>query len=196
MRIGGAYACIVRTCTGDVCVRSSRPSPRYSVSCMSIAGWSAGKLSAPKLYHSCSASGPNATVKPSSRKMASISSMHDRHRVARAAPRLACRHRRVRQSLGAGGRSQLRARCVERRLDRHAPGVEPRPASRTVLLRQGAEGSAQRPISDAAGAPDAVARAPASIARLIAAAGIEFIRARLVRVDLGDELFERRDRWS
>ena len=73
--MGGDQACIVRTCTGDVCVRRSVPSPRYSVSWRSIAGWSAGKLSAPKLYHSCSASGPNATVKPSSRKMSSISSM-------------------------------------------------------------------------------------------------------------------------
>ena len=37
---------------------AGRPSARYSVSCMSIAGWSVGKLSAPKLYHSVSASGP------------------------------------------------------------------------------------------------------------------------------------------
>ena len=71
--MGGAHRCIVRTWTGDVCVRSSVPGPRYSVSCASIAGWSAGKLSEPKLYHSVSASGPNATVKPSSRKMSSIS---------------------------------------------------------------------------------------------------------------------------
>ena len=42
---------------------------------MSMAGWSAGKLSAPKLYHACSASGPAATVKPSSRKIAQISSI-------------------------------------------------------------------------------------------------------------------------
>jgi hypothetical protein len=40
---------------------------------MSIAGWSAGKFSAVKLYHGVSASGPSAMVKPSSRKMSSIS---------------------------------------------------------------------------------------------------------------------------
>ena len=41
---------------------------------MSIAGWSAGKLSATKLYQSVSTSGPTATVKPSSRKISTISS--------------------------------------------------------------------------------------------------------------------------
>ena len=45
------------------------------MSCASIAGWFSGKLSAPKLYHSCSASGPSCVVKPSSPKMAVISSI-------------------------------------------------------------------------------------------------------------------------
>ena len=31
------------------------------VSCISLAGWSGGMLSASKLYHSASASGPSAT---------------------------------------------------------------------------------------------------------------------------------------
>ena len=42
---------------------------------MSRAGWPGGKLSAVKLWKSSSTSGPSATVKPISAKMAVISSM-------------------------------------------------------------------------------------------------------------------------
>ena len=64
-----------RICTGEVCVRSTtpdRPEPPVpspaslgpatnSVSWDSRAGWSGGKFSASKLYHSASTSGPSAT---------------------------------------------------------------------------------------------------------------------------------------
>ena len=60
-----------RICTGEVCVRSTRPdlvpagassgAATNSVSCISLAGWSGRKLSASKLYHSASTSGPSAT---------------------------------------------------------------------------------------------------------------------------------------
>ena len=47
-------SCMVRICTGDVCVRSTLRSPfsfgaRKKVSCISRAGWPGGKLSAVKL---------------------------------------------------------------------------------------------------------------------------------------------------
>lgn len=41
---------------------------------MSMAGWSAGKLSAPKFIHSVSASGPTARANPSPWKISQISS--------------------------------------------------------------------------------------------------------------------------
>src|SRR5215475_11138033 len=52
MRNGGFSRSMVRICTGDVCVRSSRRSrgdfwscpARKSVSCMSRAGWFGGKF--------------------------------------------------------------------------------------------------------------------------------------------------------
>ena len=78
-RIGGGVFSITRTCTGDVCVRSSTPRPsggggsRKNVSCMSRAGWSGGKLSALKLCQSSSISGPRATAKPNDWKMAWMS---------------------------------------------------------------------------------------------------------------------------
>src|SRR4051794_7213067 len=56
-----------RTCTGLVCVRSSRPFSGGStkkVSCIWRAGWSGSKLSASKLNHSASTSGPSATSQP------------------------------------------------------------------------------------------------------------------------------------
>ena len=48
-RIGGFWLSIVRTCTGEVCVRSSMREPsgfglKKNVSCMSRAGWPAGKV--------------------------------------------------------------------------------------------------------------------------------------------------------
>ena len=56
-------------CTGEVCVRSTRPDLRPGpsgpsmkiVSCISRAGWSGRMFSASKLYHSASTSGPSAT---------------------------------------------------------------------------------------------------------------------------------------
>src|SRR3989475_5173890 len=71
-----------RVCIDEVCVRSSvrmspaPPSPRigearYSVSCMSRAGCSAGMFSASKQCHSSSASGPSTTVNPMRVKMSS-----------------------------------------------------------------------------------------------------------------------------
>ncbi len=48
---------------------------RKKVSCISRAGWRGGKLSAEKLWKSSSMSGPSATPKPISAKMATISSI-------------------------------------------------------------------------------------------------------------------------
>ncbi len=74
---GGGPASMVRTCTGEVCERSTRlPLPAGAlpagapleagastkkVSCMSRAGWSAGVLRASKLFHSVSTQGPVRT---------------------------------------------------------------------------------------------------------------------------------------
>ena len=79
---------MVRICTGDVCVRSSRssavrasPSPRISalsiqnVSVRSFVGWWSGVLSAVKLLKRVSMSGPSATVKPSFPKIRAVSAM-------------------------------------------------------------------------------------------------------------------------
>ena len=71
---------MVRTWTGLVWVRSSLRSPsgpgcRKKVSCISRAGCFGGKLRAVKLWKSSSMSGPSATAKPISAKMAIISSM-------------------------------------------------------------------------------------------------------------------------
>ena len=66
-----------RTCTGEVWVRRTRPLPSgstNSVSCISRAGWSPPKLSASKLNHSCSTSGPSATSQPIAMKTSQISS--------------------------------------------------------------------------------------------------------------------------
>ena len=64
--VGGFKRRMARTCPGEVCVRStSLPSgSQRNVSCMSRAGWSAGMLSAAKLYSSVSISGPSRTWKP------------------------------------------------------------------------------------------------------------------------------------
>ena len=72
---------MVRTCTGLVWVRSSLRSPvsgsglKKKVSCISRAGCLGGKFSAVKLWKSSSMSGPSATAKPMSAKMAIISSI-------------------------------------------------------------------------------------------------------------------------
>ena len=75
IRIGGGYRSMVRICTGDVWLLSNSPGARYSVSCSSAAGWSRGVLSATKLYHSVSASGPRARVKPRLWKILQMSSI-------------------------------------------------------------------------------------------------------------------------
>ena len=53
-RIGGFWLSMVRTCTGEVWVRSKSRDPsgfglKKNVSCISRAGWSSGKLSLVKL---------------------------------------------------------------------------------------------------------------------------------------------------
>ena len=53
-RIGGFWLSMVRTCTGEVWVRSSSREPsgfglKKNVSCISRAGWPSGKLSLVKL---------------------------------------------------------------------------------------------------------------------------------------------------
>ena len=56
-----------RACTGEVCVRSTRPlsgGSTKNVSCICRAGWSGSKFSASKLNHSASTSGPSATSQP------------------------------------------------------------------------------------------------------------------------------------
>ena len=60
---GGGPACIVRICTGEVCVRSSTSSPpsMKKVSLSDRAGWPSGVLSAVKLLKPVSTSGPSAT---------------------------------------------------------------------------------------------------------------------------------------
>ena len=58
---------MVRACTGEVWVRSTRWSlgrVDQNVSCMVRAGWSGPRLSASKLSHSASTSGPSATSQP------------------------------------------------------------------------------------------------------------------------------------
>ena len=51
-RKGGFVERMTRICTGEVCVRrrASSPAATKSVSCVSRAGWSGSKLSAPKLW--------------------------------------------------------------------------------------------------------------------------------------------------
>ena len=56
--------CSVRTCTGEVCVRSRLPSLSQKVSWLSRAGWSPGMFSASKLKYSDSISGPSSQRKP------------------------------------------------------------------------------------------------------------------------------------
>src|SRR5216684_119854 len=78
-RIGGFWLSMVRICTGEVWVRSNSREPsgfsgKKNVSCMSRAGWLAGKLSKVKLYASVSMSGPSATANPMSAKIAVSSS--------------------------------------------------------------------------------------------------------------------------
>ena len=66
---GSGRVSMARICTGEVCVRSTTPGRGRApsgpatniVSCISRAGWSGGKFSASKLYHSASTSGPSAT---------------------------------------------------------------------------------------------------------------------------------------
>ncbi len=77
---GVLVRCIARTCTGLVWVRSTLRSPaasgvRKKVSCSSRAGWRGGKLRAVKLWKSSSMSGPSASAKPISAKIATISSI-------------------------------------------------------------------------------------------------------------------------
>ena len=79
MRMGGDWLIMVRTWTGEVWVRSTFRSPSASgwkkkVSCISRAGCLGGKFRAVKLWKSSSMSGPSATAKPISAKMAIISS--------------------------------------------------------------------------------------------------------------------------
>ncbi len=79
-RIGGFCASMVRTCTGEVWVRSSSREPsgfglKKNVSCISRAGWPSGKFSLVKLRSSVSMSGPSATAKPMSAKIAVSSSI-------------------------------------------------------------------------------------------------------------------------
>src|SRR5579864_5722141 len=52
MASGGLRVSITRIWPFEVCVRRSRPPGRKKVSCISRAGWSGGKLSAPKLWKS------------------------------------------------------------------------------------------------------------------------------------------------
>ena len=78
-RIGGFWISMVRICTGEVWVRSSIREPsgfglKKNVSCMSRAGWLGGKFNMAKLYSSVSMSGPSATAKPMSAKIAVSSS--------------------------------------------------------------------------------------------------------------------------
>src|SRR6185312_2104910 len=79
IRIGGLVLIMVRTCTGLVWVRSSVRSPssrgsKKKVSCISRAGCFGGKFNAVKLWKSSSMSGPSATAKPISAKIAASSS--------------------------------------------------------------------------------------------------------------------------
>ncbi len=65
--MGGVRVSIVRACTGEVWVRSTRCLSAGSVqkvSCMVRAGWSAPRLRASKLSHSASTTGPSATSQP------------------------------------------------------------------------------------------------------------------------------------
>ena len=88
--------------------RRGRHSPatgdaRYSVSCMSRAGCSAGMFSASKQCHSSSISGPSTIAKPMRVKISSIRSRTTRQRMAMAERRRAAGQRDVD---GAGRRAQ------------------------------------------------------------------------------------------
>ena len=81
MRIGGLRASMVRTCTVEVWLRSTSrgavlgPGGKKNVSCISRAGWPTGVFSMVKLLSSVSMSGPSATEKPMSAKIAVSSSI-------------------------------------------------------------------------------------------------------------------------
>ncbi len=68
---------IVRAWTGEVCVRSTIAAFSgviQKVSCIVRAGWSGPRLSASKLSHSASTSGPSATSQPIATKMSATCS--------------------------------------------------------------------------------------------------------------------------
>ena len=68
---------MVRAWTGEVWVRSTMwlsAGSVQNVSCMVRAGWSGPRLSASKLSHSASRTGPSATSQPMATKMSAISS--------------------------------------------------------------------------------------------------------------------------
>ncbi len=68
---------IVRACTGEVCVRSTRwfsGGSAQKVSCIVRAAWSGPRLSASKFSHSASTSGPSATSQPIATKTSAIRS--------------------------------------------------------------------------------------------------------------------------
>ncbi len=68
---------MVRACTGEVCVRSTialSAGSVQNVSCMVRAGWSGPRLSASKLSHSASTTGPSATSQPIATKTSAIRS--------------------------------------------------------------------------------------------------------------------------
>ena len=75
--MGAFRVSIARACTGLVCVRSTRWCSAGSVqkvSCIVRAGWSGPRLSASKLSHSASTSGPSATSQPIATKTSAIRS--------------------------------------------------------------------------------------------------------------------------
>ena len=102
----GAPACSGSASTRCACAaasarrRAGRDSPgigvaRYSVSCMSRAGCSAGMFSASKQCHSSSTSGPSTMAKPMRVKISSIRSRTMRERMAMAERRHAAGQRDV-----------------------------------------------------------------------------------------------------
>ena len=106
---------------------------------MSIAGWSAGKLSARKLYHSVSTSGPTATAKPMLAEDLDDLVHHPGDRMLGADPAAAPRHGEVdaraprcrRRSASSASR-----RCGERRLEPRLELVDRRAVALPLLDRQ------------------------------------------------------------
>ena len=176
-RIGGGEACMTRICTGEVCVRSSS-SPSPGVSCTAARrgtacragpspGGRRGKLSARKLYHSVSTSGPSAMVKPRPRKISPISSITavtGMQRADPAAARRACVRSTARRSAPRPRSASSARRAATAASARGLEGVDGRAEGAPLLGRRATPGACSAAVSAPALRPRSAISASSSAA--------------------------------